>query len=81
MRTRGVAHAGSLVVVEFTGRPTGGWIVARVQSSVVAPNSPLCRVGLRFLQSGVQQTPTPTPGEMVQIAESFEPRRRRAQSA
>lgn len=83
VRTRGVAHQGSLVIVEFRGQARTGWIVARVQSSTVAPDSAYCRLGLRFLQSGVQHTPTPAPNEMRQVIQPFAAtdRQRRVQPA
>ena len=82
VRTRGVAHEGAMVIVEFRGG-SGGWIVARVQSSMVTPGSAECRVGLRFLQSGVQHSRIPAPGEMRRVVEPFtgSDRQRRVQNA
>lgn len=70
VRTRGVAHEGAMVIVEFRGG-SGGWIVARVQSSTVSPGSFECRLGLRFMQSGVQHSRTPAPAEMRQVVGAF----------
>ncbi|MCC5823767.1 MAG: PilZ domain-containing protein [Phycisphaerales bacterium] len=83
VRTQGVAHRGEVVVVQFGSGPIGGWIVARVESSVVTPDSAISRLGLRFMQSCVQHTPMPPPADMRRIVEPFRgtERQRRVQSA
>lgn len=75
LRMPWVAHAGALLILGIWGKgehkSEGGWIVCRVENSAAEPETAGCRVGVRFMQTRLQQTPLPHASDLHRVIEPF----------
>lgn len=75
LAAEGIVHKGSVLVVEFAESDGAGWIVGRVENSAPVPAESGkpggSRLGVRFLQTQVQRTPTPRASEMPGVVRPY----------